>query len=74
MLILPRRTDDLPVYITVPPSTEPTVIAVKIADGTVGKARIGFTAPEHVEIVRGELLSQDDAYLAYIASRSGRDV
>lgn len=74
MLILQRRSGDLPIYISVPPSTETTVIAVKIADDTISKSRIGFMAPPNVEIVRGELLSEDDAELVYIASRSGRDV
>lgn len=52
MLILARYSGD-EVVITVPPSSEASSIVVKVLKGSV---KLGFEAPDQVNIVRSELL------------------
>lgn len=47
-----QLSDDDPITITVPPSAEPTTIKLDKLFDSHGRARIGFTAPRCVEIVR----------------------
>ncbi len=54
MLVLTRRKDQ-EIIITVPPSTGPTQIVVKVADVLGSKVRVGFSAPDGVAINRAEV-------------------
>lgn len=54
MLVLSRMMDESYV-ITVPPSTEPTVITQTIIQIRGEKVRTGFQAPKNVEIDRAEV-------------------
>lgn len=60
MLVLGRKRDET-VVITVLPSTEPIVVTVTVVDTTSSKVRIGFEAPKHVAVMRGEVQEQIDA-------------
>ena len=57
MLVLSRKVDEVIVF------TLPTGEIIKIVVTSIdrGKVRLGFIAPQHVRIVRSELLENDAA-------------
>lgn len=57
MLVLGRKPGEF-VKLTVPPSTEETVIHVLYAEHRTETGRIGFEAPQRVRIVRDDARHQ----------------
>jgi carbon storage regulator len=54
MLVLSRKVGEK-VIITVPPSTQPTVIAVTLVETRADRCRLGYEAPRTVSIHRQEI-------------------
>lgn len=59
MLVLTRKEDET-IDMTVPPSSEPTKIQVKVVRIKGNTTRLGVDAPREVHIKRGEL-QEDEA-------------
>jgi sRNA-binding carbon storage regulator CsrA len=58
-LVLSRKAEQT-VRIVVPPSAVPQTIEVKYLEQRGATARLNFTAPKEISIVRGELEDESD--------------
>jgi carbon storage regulator CsrA len=59
MLILSRKKNDR-VLITIPASTEKTIVEVKVTETSKSQAKIGFLAPKCVDVTRDDIKKRKD--------------